>query len=229
MKKIVQSSIILSMSCFFFFLYSSCEKAPILEECTGIDCIIFEGQVYDSNNNIFIQDAFVEVEFDESSAALFSDDRTTVGRTYSDENGFFRFSIPGEDYKVDNGYFIIIVRKDNYYTRYKYFYQVDSTNFDIPISADVEIKTKAELELSIKTSSGIENFNYFLPNDTYTKTLYVWLRDSTNIDLTNVYKVPGDQFVKIDYEYEKDGNDYTASDSVFIAGGEKGSMEIVIE
>ena len=229
MKKIIQSSTLLFMACFFIFFHSSCEKAPILEECTGVDCIIFEGQVQDKNNSTFIKDAFVEIEFDESSASLFSDDRTTVGRTYSDESGFFRFSIPGEDYKLDNGYFIIIVRKDNYYTRYKYFYQVDSTNFDIPISADVEIKTKAELELSIKTSSGIENFNYFLPNNTYTKTLYGWLRDSTNIDVSNLYEVPGDQFVKIDYEYEKDGKEYTASDSVFIAGGEQGKLEVVLE
>ena len=227
MKNLLQTSLIAIL---ISFSITSCIKENIVS-CTGSDCFIFEGQVFDSIKNLAISNARIEVilVYDNGSFGSINYKKEIVGKSKSDQDGNYRVAFSGERLKDVDGYFEIEISKQGYFDKTIMLEYVNNTSFDVPNIVDADIHRKAYLDVNIKTGEYIDNVQFSLPTGGDGQSTWAGLTNSSNRDTTYNFQVAGDQFTKVQYNYKRLGLNYSKSDSIYINGGEKRQLNIKIE
>ncbi len=213
-----------------FLPNSSClNKDPLFDgDCTS-DCIIFLGKVTDPNN----EPVPSEISIHHRGGGLFAIERL-LGELDTDENGDFSFSFDGTNYKTAEGHFTISAHKEGYisdvYEGKSFFYNIDSTGFDVPNIANISLNPQANLELDITVDSPpeISAFNYSISYLNRNQGYYI-ADDSLLVSQSHNRIVGGDQSVALEYSYKKMGTTYSFEESIYIEAGETKKMGIVVE
>lgn len=215
------------------FIYGCCKDEPLYPENTcDSNCITFQGQVYDKNNDKPVENVLIKVEYDDK---LIISDGRELGKTYSDAQGYYSYSFPGGDIDLEKGEFILKATKPGYLSNYQIgIHSLDKSdsiminepkivNFDFFPVATLEIKIKIknpENITSLTTGYNHCDFDYG-HGITFGKPNFT--------EKIIKYYVPGDGCLHIGYSGISSRGNFSESEDCLINAGELKVYEINIE
>jgi hypothetical protein len=214
-----------------FYTFGCYSDTPLFDgKSCDSDCIIFQGQVFDPNNNVPVT---AEVTIIHKTGNKFSIPNT-IGKINSDENGDFIFKFDGTNYREDVGYFIVKAEKEGFLSNNidgrKVFYTIDESDFDQPINADISLIPEATLEVSVhvekKSLDSRFEFSFRYANTTY---LHPFSSNQLPLDTVWVFEVGGDQIVEINSIYRMNNMVEETDHSKFVKAGETEKLVVRIE
>ncbi|MEM6261550.1 MAG: hypothetical protein AAGI38_03505 [Bacteroidota bacterium] len=137
------------------------------------DCIVFEGFVTDPNNNVPVPS---EITIEHITSQSIIPRLQTIGKFDTDANGYFEFSFDGTNYADGAGYFEISAVQEGYLTTENdgrtVTSIVDSTFFDSPINANIELRPEAALEVRLSIADPASLSGWFTYQYKYGATKY---------------------------------------------------------
>ncbi|MCI4669860.1 MAG: hypothetical protein MRZ79_17120 [Bacteroidia bacterium] len=206
-------------------------------ECQS-DCFIFEGEVYDPNNDVPL-DATVELLYSYDRKVW--DDRTRLlATTASLRDGSFSLSVPSDDDLFDrDGYFILSAARDGFLEiEFEEKARFDLDTIPDPINNSIfgKIPLRPKAWLKFEFDSGAPgrllalNYSYQYAQ----KEIGHSIPDSVleaYIPSSRRHLVGGDQFVKIYYDYIKRWNNERkrGMDSIYVPAGQTTIYEVYID
>ncbi|MBI1223758.1 MAG: hypothetical protein GC192_00860 [Bacteroidetes bacterium] len=209
-----------------------CTKDPMFNGKCVSGCIIFQGQVFDPNNNVGVKSKIKIKHLVDNQLFISSD---LIGELDTDEEGEFRFSFDGTEYKTSNGLFEFSAYKNGYLTDRKNYDgifiipRVDSTAFDVPFLVNIDLKPKATLNIDFNINNNYPISNFIFSYDYGNIPVSYYFNNSLPIDTTYIIDVGGDGYTYINYQYKKNSIDKVVHDSIFIKAGESVVYNVTIE
>lgn len=191
-----------------------------LNKCKS-SCFIFEGRVYDPNNSEPIL-APIELIYQGDGFLAFANE---LGWFLPDSNGYYAVNFDGTDYQDGTGYFILKATRDGYLTNdidgRVEISDMDSTNFDVPVIADILLRPQATLRFNFEISKPDQlqllSYTYQYAQKKYEHPIF---SEKWGLDTLYSHPVAGDQFVYTWINYKENNQSYSIQDSIYLRKGE---------
>ena len=217
-------------------LVQSCEKDPLYpENSCDSDCITFEGQVYDINNEVPVEGVLITVEH---QIRLHSE--TLLGTTHTDAQGYYSYTFPGTEFNLEKGDFRIYAEKQGYIMRERNILGYTITEIDTIKTANFDFFPAAKLEIRMKIvepgyitslSAGYNHCDFRYGHYTaFSNSIFDrnW-EQGQQWEWNHSYEVPGDGCINVNYSGEFKGQEFSNNEYYEISAGETIIHEINIE
>jgi len=212
-----------------FLPNSSClNKDPIFDGNCSSGCIVFLGTVTDPNGDPVPSEILIN-----KSGSFFGFEQL-LGELETDSDGRFDFRFDGSEYKTGGDIFTVSAHRGGYisddHEGKVSFFNIDSTNFDLPTIANITLSPSATIKLGVTVDMPgiISQFRYSL---SYLNRAngYAISDDSLKVNQDFSHTVGGDQAVMLKYSYKRLDDPLNFEESIFIEGGEEKEVEIHVE
>jgi hypothetical protein len=214
-------------------IYSCREKDPIYPDnkCDS-NCITFKGKVYDKNNDKPVDGVKITIEYDDK---LILSDIREIGTTYTNLQGDFSYTFPGDKLDLVEGEFIIKATKSGYLSNSQVGIKTIDASDSIRINENKIVNfdffpiAYLEIKIQINKPENISSLNcgYNHCNFDYGYGISFWKPNFT--DKTIKYDVPGDGCIHFGYSGTSLNGDFSDSEDYSIKAGELKIYEIKIE
>ncbi|MBP6185970.1 MAG: hypothetical protein KA479_13590 [Saprospiraceae bacterium] len=224
---IIILSVLILAGCFNDFSFNLLPKIP-LNNCTT-SCFIFQGKVFDPNNSEFLSAKIDLVYYGDGYISF----PVELGQVESNSSGFYAVNFNATDYKDGSGSFVLTATRAGYLTN-EYdgrvvIGDIDSTNFGMPILANILLRPKATLQFKFGISKPTQlqslSYAYQYAEKKYQHQIY---SEKWAVDTLYTQPVAGDQFVYTWVNYKANNQSYTIQDSIYLKKGETKLVETMI-